>query len=182
MTSYSRPLALRLFDLTNGGRASPHFLPFAKALSECPGPILGLDIGLRHIGVSLSDSQRLVSFSQRGFQRAGIRQDITTIRDVIKHAPVHAAIVGMPSAQAAPVADKLQQFVSTYVQGILPECGIGLVGFWDESYSTRIAKEAFMTGTRKRLRNRLSYRKRSVDAAAAAIILQDALDALREVP
>lgn len=181
MNSYARPLAIRVFDLTNGGRASPHLLPFAKALSEFPGPILGLDVGLRHIGVSLSDSHRLISFSQRGFQRAAIRQDIATIRDIIKHAPVHAAIVGMPDKQAAPVGDKLQHFVHMYVQGILPACGIGLVGFWDESYSTLIAKEAFMRRTRKRLRNRLDYRKRAVDAGAAAVILQDALDVLREV-
>lgn len=162
-----RPIVVKMFDLTRGRHAAANMAGFAKALTEFEGPILGLDVGLRHIGVSISDANRQIAFAQRGFRRASIRQDIEIIRDVMKLATVQAAVVGLPTEQVGSLAKKLPDFIQMYSRGVLPECGITVIGFWDESLSTKLAKDAFMQRTRKRLRNRLSLRKRLVDAVGS---------------
>lgn len=167
MSSKVRPVVVKMFDLTRGGHEAPDMTGFAKALTEFEGPILGLDVGLRHIGVSMSDANRQIAFAQRGFRRASIRQDIEIITGIMKLTTVQAAVVGLPTEQVAPSARKLPDFIRMYSRGVLPECGIRVIGFWDESLSTKLAKDAFMQRTRKRLRNRLSLRKRMVDAVSS---------------
>lgn len=165
MSGKCRQLLLRAFDVSNGGLASPQMKAFVRALAETDGPILGLDVGIRHIGVALSDVGRQISFSQGGFRRSGIREDIAKIRNMTHSADVHAAVVGMPSSSTSGGSyGKLQSFVSGYSQGVLAECGIKVIGYWDESFTTQLAKESFMKRSKKSVRNRLSLRKRSIDA------------------
>lgn len=166
MSSSSRSLLLRIYDLSRhgGGLASPQMQSFAVAVADVDGPVLGLDVGIRHIGVALSDAGRQISFSQLGFRRGAVREDIERIQEVTRRAAIRAAVVGMPVAPVGHECLKLQEFVRGYSQTILAACGVEVIGFWDESFTTKLAKDAFMKRSRKRARNSLSLRKRTVDA------------------
>lgn len=169
MSVRSRPVALRIFDLASnpGGLRTPKLRSFAVALAQVDGPIIGMDVGIRHIGIAMSDLGRQISFSQDGFRRAGVRNDIERIRRITRTASAQAAVVGMPVALSGPENTKLQAFVREYSQRVLAQCGIQVVCFWDETYSTQLAKDAFMKRSRKTRRNRLSLRKKIVDAVRA---------------
>lgn len=169
MSTKAYPVVVKMFDLTKRGLEGPDLSGFAKALAEFKGPILGLDVGLRHIGVSMSDANRQIAFAQRGFRRGSIRQDIDIIKDVMKFSTTQAAVVGLPTEQVGPLAKKLPDFIRVYSTGVLPVCGIRVIGFWDESFSTQLAKDEFVQRTRKRLRNRISLRKKLVDAVRSCI-------------
>lgn len=87
-------------------------------------------------------------------------------------ANVHAAVVGIPSSSTRGESyGKLQAFVRGYSQGVLAECGIKVFGYWDESFTTQLAKESFMKRSKKSARNRLSLRKRAVDAVCFMCLL-----------
>lgn len=153
--------------MSDRGPLSAQMSSFVEALSECKGPVLGLDVGLRHIGVALSDERHLISFPRGGFGRASIREDIASMRKITGLVEMHAAVVGMPtcSGRTASYA-KVQDFSRAYAQGVLPECGIRVIAFWDESYTTQLAKDSFMGHAKKRDRNRLATRKRVVDGVS----------------
>lgn len=166
MSSKSQSLLLRIYDLSRngGGLASPHMRSFAASLADVEGPILGLDVGIRHVGVALSDATRQISFSQQGFRRNTVRHDIDKIQEITQAASVRAAVVGIPIAPTGRECQKLQEFVYGYSQAVLAACGIQVIGFWDESFTTKLAKDAFMKRSRKTARNNLSMRKRVVDS------------------
>lgn len=172
MISRCRPLLLRVYDMSNGGLASRQMKSFVNAVTESEGPVLGLDVGVRHIGVALSDEKRQIAFSQGGFRRGEIREDIARIKNITRGGAVYVAVVGMPtSSNGSASYANVQAFVRGYSQGVLGECGIHVIGFWDESFTTQLAKDAFMKRSKKSVRNRISTRKRVVDGVSYPFVV-----------
>ena len=136
------------------------------------GPVMGLDVGGRRIGVAISDETRLIA-SPVGYVDRGAG-DIAEFRRLIERFGPGQIVVGLPTGmsgregpQAADVraySDKLAEQLS------LP------FDYWDERFTTAIAERALIAGGARR-----EERRTRVDAVAAAVILQGYLDHQRHL-
>ncbi len=134
------------------------------------GRYIGFDIGSRRIGVAVSDEHGLIA-SPVGYVRRGATERADLDALVRRWAPL-ALIVGLPtgmSGNEGPQAAEVRSYVDDELRGF----GLPL-HFWDERLTTTIAERALIAGGTRR-----SARKEQIDAMAAAVILQDYLEAER---
>lgn len=135
--------------------------------------LLGLDIGSRTIGIALSDATWTVATPVRTLRRTRLRRDIEDLRQAAGALDVGGLVVGLPvqmDGREGPRCQAVRQFVRDLI-GSLPLP----VAFWDERLSTS-AIERVLIDEADLSRHR---RRAVVDRAAAAWILQGALDAIR---
>jgi putative Holliday junction resolvase len=126
---------------------------------------LGLDIGDKRIGVSLSDPSGILASPFTIIHRRDLESDIKSIKDILSLHQVERVIVGLPismNGRQHGQADKVRNFV----EFLREQIGIPLE-YRDERLSTRYVR---------RLMNMAGSKKSGYDAMAAAIILQGYLD------
>jgi putative pre-16S rRNA nuclease len=153
--------------------------------SDGRGTILGIDLGQRRIGLALAESGGLSARPLATVSRARSLQpadDVTTLARIAREHSVTELVVGLPlEARGAhgPMADAAAAWAGA-VSGLL-----GLpVTLRDERLSSHLAESRLGPMPRGRSggppsrTQRDRYRER-VDREAAAIILQDELDARR---
>lgn len=137
-----------------------------------PGRILALDFGTRRIGVAVSDPTRTIASPLTTLvRRAGKRPPWAKLREIVEEREVREIVVGLPldlAGEEGQWAAEVREFGAELVRRF------GLPVHWlDERLSSVRAEEAVRSiGLRKKERER----KERVDAAAAAIILQDYLE------
>ena len=136
-----------------------------------PGRVLGLDLGESRIGVAISDEGRRVAVPL-GTVRTGAPQDVKAIAAMVEENDASEVVVGLPlrlSGESGEAADHATRFAEA-LRAILKIP----VALQDERLSTVEAERGLAAaGVRSRSRRRV------VDQAAAAIILQTYLDSRR---
>ena len=134
--------------------------------------ILGLDVGTKTIGLALSDATRIVATPHRTIKRTKFKEDAGILRAIIDDMDVDALVIGLPVSMdgtEGPRCQSVRQFAANLLETIdLP------TAFWDERLSTA-AVERMLISEADMSRKR---RAQVVDKAAAAYILQGALDAM----
>ena len=135
------------------------------------GPLLGLDPGTKTIGVAVSDDRRTIASPLETIARTKFGADAARLAAIVAERGIAGLVVGMPvhmSGEAGARAQAVRAFIRNLEQAlvlpILP---------WDERLSTAAVERAMIEAD-------LSRAKRAaiVDRAAAAHILQGALDRL----
>ncbi len=107
--------------------------------------------------------------------RSTLARDVEQIRAWIEQYGAETIVVGLPRELDGSIGPQAET-VLHYAQDLQPQLGLPLE-FFDERYSTAEALR------QRRARGVSDKRSRStIDAAAAAIILQDFLDALPAAP
>jgi putative Holliday junction resolvase len=142
--------------------------------------LLALDVGERRIGVAVSDPLGSIATPLAVIRRASKAADFRRIADLLREQQAEALVVGHPlnaDGSAGPQALRVARYAIALEQGLREE-GLNVpVVLWDEYGSTQRAQEAMIASGRG-MRNR----RERIDAAAAAIILQDYLDVQRPPP
>ncbi len=137
------------------------------------GRILALDIGEKTIGIALSDeTETLATPGKTLLRHEGKRKDAAAIRDLAQAHNVQAIVVGLPlrlDGSKGIQAAKTEDFVATLRNYVRTP-----IRFQDERLSTWEAEQPLLQAGLSR-----QERKKVVDSRAAAIILQDYLDAKR---
>jgi putative Holliday junction resolvase len=136
--------------------------------------ILALDVGGARIGVALSDPMRIFVSRLWVIGRGTKEEDFLRLSKLVRDFEVGRVVVGYPRNLDGTVGPQAHQ-VESYAAGLadaLKDLGVPVL-LWDEWLSTvsaeRLLAEAGHKGRRRRER---------IDAASAAVILQDYLDAL----
>ena len=131
--------------------------------------IIALDIGDVRIGVAVSDPTRTIAAPAEVITRVGWGPDTRKIKAICDRYETTCILSGLPlnmdgseGFQAAKVRDFCTQ---------LEKAGLTVV-FQDERLSTVSAEEALLEGNLSR-----AERKKNVDKVAAAVFLQQWLDA-----
>jgi len=97
---------------------------------------------------------------------------------MVQEQRVGALVIGLPlnrDGSAGPQAQRVERYAAALAESLRAQ-GLGLpVIFWDEHLSTQRADEAMIVAGRK-----ARDRRDRIDAAAAAVILQDYLDEQRQ--
>lgn len=144
-----------------------------KRLTGGRGALLGLDVGKKTVGVAISDTSWMIASPLVLIKRRKLADDLASLVKLVADNKVVGLVIGMPfnmDGSEGPRAQSTRQFARNIEPAIdLP------VFFQDERLST-VAVERVLTGEAD-----LSRAKRAevVDRAAAAWILQSALDAAR---
>ena len=129
--------------------------------------LLGLDIGEKRIGVALSDESQLLARPLTAITRAAKRADFETIGKLIAEHGVERVIAGLPRTRRGEEGLQARR-VRRYVEALAAAIGVPIV-YQDERYTSLEAEERLAVRRRPR-------QKGDIDAAAAAIILQDYLN------
>ncbi|MBW3098923.1 Holliday junction resolvase RuvX [Pseudohoeflea coraliihabitans] len=137
-----------------------------------PGtPLAGLDLGTQTIGLAISDLSRRLANPRPVIRRKKFTFDAAALLAALDAEKVSGVIIGLPlnmDGSAGPRAQATRAFVRNMAEKTaLP------FAFWDERLSTVAAERALigMDVSRKK-------RAARIDSAAAAFILQGALDRL----
>jgi putative Holliday junction resolvase len=148
-------------------------LPLVKAAMKENQRVLGLDVGSKTIGLALSDVTHMIASPLETIKRTKFLKDLQRLKTVVTNQGVGALIIGLPVSMdgtEGPRCQSTRQFAANVNAALeLP------IGFWDERLSTVAVQRILVEDvdmTRKR-------RGEVVDKAAAAYILQGALDFLK---
>ena len=134
------------------------------------GRTLALDIGEKRIGVAVGDETGTLARPLTTITRGSKRQDFERVARLVTEQNAGRVFAGYPrslSGDEGPQAQRVRRYVET-LAATLPVP----VELWDERYTTVEATDRLHEAKRRRPRDR-----GQLDAAAAAITLQDYLDA-----
>lgn len=134
--------------------------------------LAGLDLGDKTIGVAVSDRALAFAHPRPVIVRRKFTQDAAALLAVLEKENVGAVVIGLPvnmDGSEGPSAQRSRAFVRNFK----PHSALPFV-LWDERLSTVAAERTLieMDFSRKK-------RAGKIDSAAAAFILQGALDRLR---
>ena len=142
-----------------------------SALAALPGPLMGLDLGTRTIGVAVSDGLRISATALEVVRRTRFSADAARLEEIIAGRGIAAIVLGLPrnmDGSEGPRCQSTRAFARNLAARIdLP------IAFWDERLSTVAAERALLAADSSRKR-----RREVIDKVAAAFILQGALDRL----
>ncbi|HVO13032.1 MAG TPA: Holliday junction resolvase RuvX [Vicinamibacteria bacterium] len=133
---------------------------------------MAVDVGGARIGVALCDETETLASGLTTLRAVGPRRDPRAIAALVREHGAATVVVGLPlrlDGTAGPQAEKVRGFVER-LRRLLPVP----VVTWDERLTSVAAGELLAAAGVPRLE-----RRRRLDQAAAAVILQDFLDARR---
>ena len=142
------------------------------------GRILALDVGDKRVGVAISDETQTLARSLMVLQRSSKAQDFETLAQLVREYNLVAIVVGLPllaDGAEGQQAHKIRNYALALSEALTAQELTTPLVFYDESYSTNTAAELMIAGGRSR-----RDRQQRIDAVAAAVILQNYLDAKQE--
>ncbi len=142
-----------------------------SALAALPGPLMGLDLGAKTIGVAVSDRLRITATALETVRRAKFSADAARLEEIVAGRGIAAIVLGLPrnmDGSEGPRCQATRAFARNLAARIAQP-----IAFWDERLSTVAAERALLEADSSRKR-----RREVIDKVAAAYILQGALDRL----
>ena len=136
-------------------------------------PLFGLDLGEKTIGVAVSDVTRVIASPLELIRRTKFTQDAERLFHLMQGRGAKGLVIGLPLNMDGTEGPRCQS-VRAFARNLLRLQGDLEIAFWDERLSSAavnrmLISEADVTRAR---------RGELVDKAAAAYILQGALDRL----
>ncbi|MEO1135030.1 MAG: Holliday junction resolvase RuvX [Pseudomonadota bacterium] len=136
------------------------------------GALFGLDLGEKTIGVAVCDPDRQVATPVETIRRKKFTQDAERLAALAAERKIVGLIIGLPlnmDGTEGPSAQRARAFARN-----LPRILDLPLAFWDERLSTAAMERELIALDASRAR-----RAEKIDEAAAAFILQGAIDRLR---
>ena len=131
-----------------------------------------LDVGEKRVGVALCDETHTLARPLLTLERASKKEDFAKLAALCHEQQIEKIIVGLPKTlrnEEGPQARRVRRYADELQAALnLP------IDFWDERFSSVDAQERLAASSRK------ARAKGDIDSAAAAIILQEYLNALTD--
>ena len=144
------------------------------ALAESRGPLLGIDLGTKTIGVAVSDATRMTATPIETIRRTKFTADAARLEELIAGRAVAGLVLGLPrnmDGSEGPRAQSTRAFARNLARRMESP-----IAFWDERLSTVAVERTLLEADASRKRRGLV-----IDKLAAAYILQGALDRLATI-
>lgn len=136
--------------------------------------LLGLDVGTKTIGLAVSDTIGMTASPVETIARTKFTADAARLATIIAERKIGGLVIGLPinmDGSEGPRCQSTRQFAANLLTKLdLP------MAFWDERLSTAAVERQMIEADMSRRR-----RAETVDKAAAAYILQGALERLRRL-
>ena len=137
--------------------------------------LIGLDLGSKTIGIALSDGMLSIATGKTTIKRTKFTKDVEVLISLINQYDVFGLVMGMPFNMDGSEGPRAQA-TRAFVRNLSAICTLPVV-LWDERLSTVAAERAMLEADMSRKK-----RAEKIDAAAAAFILQGALDRIGKLP
>ena len=131
--------------------------------------IIALDMGERRVGVAVSDPTNTLATPHSVIHRRSKAEDFAAVAQLVVALAAERVVVGLPLSLSGEMGPQARR-VTRYARALARALDVP-VEFHDERYSTATAGALLVESGRKG--------KVPIDAAAAAVILQDYLDSQR---
>jgi putative Holliday junction resolvase len=135
--------------------------------------ILGLDVGDKKIGISLSDSTQSIAQALKVYRRTTLEKDLKELKQIAEEHSIGEIVVGLPKDLNGAIGKKATE-VMAFAEAVQKYTSISIV-LWDERFTTNEANRVFEMA-------QVSHKKRKpfIDMMASQIILQGYLDAQKQ--
>jgi putative Holliday junction resolvase len=133
--------------------------------------ILGLDVGDKIIGISISDERIKIATGLKSIKRTGIDKYFIAIAEYVKLYNIALIIFGWPLQTNGLPGEQCQK-TTNFIEKLSEHCNVDFVA-WDERFSTKIVNNLMIEANMSRKK-----RKSAIDQGSAVYILQGALDFL----
>ncbi len=134
------------------------------------GRLIGLDVGTKTIGTALCDAGWTIASPADLIRRTKFAADKVALEGLIARQSVKGIVIGLPLNLDGSDSSRTQS-TRAFARNLEP---LGLpIFFWDERWSTQAVERQMIEADVSRAK-----RAERVDSAAAAYILQGAIDAL----
>ena len=137
------------------------------------GRIVALDVGDVRIGIAVCDEMRLIATPHSVYKRVGFGPDVKHIKALCDEMGTHSVLCGLPRNMDGSIGFQAKKVLALAEQ--LELVGLHVI-YQDERLTTVTAERALIEGGMHR-----QERKGTVDKVAAAVILQQYLDTLRNI-
>jgi putative holliday junction resolvase len=134
------------------------------------GALIGLDLGTQTIGTAFCDAGWRFASPGKTLARGKFGRDRALIEELVRERGIKGLVIGLPLNMDGSEGPRAQS-ARAYARN-LAVLGLPLL-LWDERWSTASAERGLIEQDMSRAR-----RADRIDSAAAAVILQAAIDAL----
>lgn len=134
--------------------------------------LIGFDYGSKRLGVAVSDLLLMTATPYKIIQRSDFKKDLAEIEKIIAEKEVGGIVFGLP-LQMNGEEGEITAEVRRFAQKLGGHISLPMF-FWDE----RLSSSAVETMMIREADLSRSKRKKTLDAGAAAYILQGVLDAI----
>jgi putative Holliday junction resolvase len=145
-------------------------LDYRDALPESGGALLGLDLGTQTIGTAFCDAGWRFASPGKTLKRGKFGADRELLLELIRERSIKGIVIGLPLNMDGSEGPRSQSS-RAYARN-LGALGLPIL-LWDERWSTTGAERGLLEQDMSRAK-----RATRIDSAAAAVILQGAIDAL----
>jgi putative holliday junction resolvase len=155
--------------MSEPGLVTTSALEFRDALPE-GGGLIGLDLGTQTIGTAFCDAGWRIASPGKTIKRGKFGADKAALEALIAERSLRGIVIGLPlnmDGTSGPRAQSSRAYARNLAVLGLP------VLLWDERWSTAGAERDLIAQDMSRAK-----RAERIDSAAAAVILQGAIDAL----
>jgi putative Holliday junction resolvase len=133
------------------------------------GPVLGVDLGEKRIGLAISDPAGIIAFPAGFIASKGRKPDVGALREVILERGIVRVVIGLPihlSGRPSPGSEAAQKFAEALRTATdLP------VDLLDERWTSQAAEDSLSESKRGR-----RQRREAVDSVAATLLLRTYLE------
>ncbi len=134
--------------------------------------IIGIDFGIKRMGVAITDETQTIAQPLCVINREGNKKDIEKIREILRKYDVKKIVLGVPENEKGEITEIGKKSMAFGEK--LKELDVE-IEFIEESFTTKIAHDT-LTLTGFKTKKRKDY----VDKIAATLILQDYLRSQRK--
>ena len=138
------------------------------------GPFLGMDLGEKRVGLSISDISQSVASNYTTLKKKKFSLFSLELQTIIDKELICGIVIGLPlnmDGSEGPKCQSTRDFAKNFSSIVsLP------ITFWDERLTTVAAERSLLSADLSRKK-----RKEVIDSVAAVLILQNLLDRLKNI-
>ena len=135
------------------------------------GPLIGLDLGTQTIGTAFCDAGWRFASPGKTLKRGKFGADRQELAALVAERGIRGVVIGLPLNMDGSEGPRSQSS-RAYARNVAEALALPVL-LWDERWSTASAESALIAQDMSRAK-----RATRIDSAAAAVILQAAIDAL----
>ena len=134
--------------------------------------LVGLDLGTKTIGVSVSDTLKIIASPLITIKRIGTKKDLIKLKEILNEYNIGGFVIGLPISLDNS-ENKQSQLVRSFNDELISYFKVPSV-FWDERFSSDVIFKELRKS--KMSKNKI---KKKLDQQSASYILQGYLDRYR---
>ena len=134
--------------------------------------IMGLDLGDKTIGVSVSDETKIIAQGLCTIKRKSLNDDLNALDRIIKEQNINKIVIGLPKNMNNTIGDRGNKSIK-FSELLKKKFNDLEIELWDERLTTVSAEKVLLEADVRRKK-----RKEHIDKLAAVFILQNYLDSL----